>query len=210
MARWLLMPLILLSAGLHLHAEYRGPRWRIYLFKPLTTLLILGVALAGSNSPAMPYALWIVAGLVCSLAGDVWLMLSQDRFVAGLASFLLAHLCYLVALVRDAQPLAFPWLLLPLAIYGVALGHFLWPHLGKMRWAVLLYEVVILAMAWRAWERTLQMDSFGALLAAIGALLFVLSDSALAVNRFARRFHAAQLVVLGSYYLAQWLIALSV
>jgi alkenylglycerophosphocholine/alkenylglycerophosphoethanolamine hydrolase len=49
-----------------------------------------------------------------------------------------------------------------------------------------------------------------ALLALLGATLFVLSDSALAINRFVRPFKAVHAVVLSTYYAAQWLIALSV
>ena len=42
---------------------------------------------------------WFVAALVLCLAGDVFLMLPKDLFVAGLASFLLGHLCYVAGLV---------------------------------------------------------------------------------------------------------------
>ena len=74
---------------------------------------------------------------------------------------------------------------------------------------VLIYMLVILVMAWRAIEYARQYPSPGPLAAALGALLFVISDSALALNRFARPFRAAQALVLGTYFLAQWLIALS-
>jgi uncharacterized membrane protein YhhN len=58
------------------------------------------------------------------------------------------------------------------------------PHLGKMKLPVIVYMVVILVMAWQAWERWRQTGQSGALLAFLGAGLFVISDSALAINRF--------------------------
>jgi uncharacterized membrane protein YhhN len=49
----------------------------------------------------------------------------------------------------------------------------------------------------------------GSLLAMMGAILFILSDSALAVDRFKGRFRGAQALILSTYFTAQWLIALS-
>ncbi len=78
-----------------------------------------------------------------------------------------------------------------------------------MRMPALIYMVIILVMAWQAFGQWRQIGEWRALLAFIGALLFVFSDLALAVNRFANPIDMAALVVLGTYYPAQWLIALS-
>jgi len=75
---------------------------------------------------------------------------------------------------------------------------------------VLVYELVIVMMAWRAVERWAQIGDTGALLALAGAILFVISDSVWATNRFVRRYKIAQALILSSYFCAQWLIALSV
>lgn len=72
------------------------------------------------------------------------------------------------------------------------------------------YMAVISLMAWLAITMFVQWGEGWALSAAVGAILFVLSDTTLALNHFRRRFWYAQLLVLGSYYLAQWLIALSI
>ena len=93
--------------------------------------------------------------------------------------------------------------------YGLAVFAILRPHLGPLLVPVLAYMLVILAMAWRAIEYAREYPAPGSLAAAFGALLFVISDSALALNRFARPFRAAQALVLGTYFVAQWLIALS-
>ena len=73
-----------------------------------------------------------------------------------------------------------------------------------------IYEVAIMVMAWRALERMLQTGNTSAALAFAGAVLFVISDSAWAYNFFGRRFMNAQLLILGTYYCAQWLIVLSI
>ncbi len=75
---------------------------------------------------------------------------------------------------------------------------------------VVVYMVVILVMAWQAWERWHQTGQSAALLAFLGAVLFLISDSALAVNRFRGGYKSAQALTLSTYFAAQWLIARSV
>lgn len=207
---WLLTTLAALCGALHVRAEYREPKRQVYLFKPLTVLFIIAIALTIPGQPSERYRAAILAGLVCSIAGDVFLMLPGDRFLPGVASFLLAHLAYLVAFTTDAPFGAAPLLLLPFAALGAAMLVLLWPRLGTMRGPVVIYLAVIVAMAWQATSRAATLGSHGALLAAAGAALFVLSDAALALNRFRRPFSAAQAVILPTYYAAQLLIAWSV
>ena len=85
----------------------------------------------------------------------------------------------------------------------------LWPHLGKMRVPVIVYMLAILLMGWVAASRWILTKQEGSLLAFIGAVLFIMSDSVLAVDRFKGRFRSAQLLILSTYFTAQWLIALS-
>jgi len=93
---------------------------------------------------------------------------------------------------------------------GLCMFSILAPHLGKMKLPVLVYMVVILVMAWQAWERWHQTGQSAALLAFLGAVLFCISDSALAVNRFRGSYKMARLLTLSTYFAAQWLIARSV
>ncbi|RME49244.1 MAG: lysoplasmalogenase, partial [Caldilineae bacterium] len=75
---------------------------------------------------------------------------------------------------------------------------------------VLVYVLVILVMAWQAWARWRNTGETAALLAFVGAVLFVISDTVLAFNRFQGEFAAARALNLSTYFAAQWLIALSV
>jgi uncharacterized membrane protein YhhN len=202
--------LAILSASLHIRAEYYGPRYHVYLFKPLTMVFILLIAVQGGGPNLSLYKVAITAGLVCSLAGDVFLMLPSNRFAAGLASFLIAHLFYITAFTSGIGFGFSLWPLVPCLIYGLFMFRILSPYLGKMKWPVLIYVVVILVMAGQAWERWSQTGQSEALLAFLGAVLFTISDSALAVNRFRGRYQSAQALILSTYFAAQWLIACSV
>jgi len=173
-------------------------------------VFILLIAVQAGKPDTLLYKYAIIAGLVCSLAGDVFLMLPSDRFVAGLVSFLIAHLFYIAAFTSGTG-FGFSWRsLAPFVIYGIFILSVLSPHLGEMKLPVLVYMVVILVMAWQAWERWSQTGQSEALLAFLGAVLFLISDSALAVNRFRGQYKSAQALILSTYFAAQWLIALSV
>jgi uncharacterized membrane protein YhhN len=209
-AREVVSLLVAMSAALAVRAEYRGPRWQVYLFKPLTTALLLALALATPPYGAARYQLAVAIGLALSLVGDVFLMLPGDRFMPGLSSFLLAHFAYLVAFTTDVQLAAAPVLFAPFAVFGLAILALLWRRLGRLQVPVALYVLVIVSMAGQAAGRAWLLRNPAAALAASGAVLFVASDTLLSLNRFRRPFPSAQALILGSYFLAQWLIAASV
>jgi uncharacterized membrane protein YhhN len=205
----LLTLIILLSAIVEIWAKAQKRNRLVYVFKPLTTLLILGLALVSSTPPTPFYRWAVVLGLLLSTAGDIFLMLPGDRFLPGLGSFLLAHLAYIAAFTvgRDAFPRLLP--LLPWALYGLLIFSLLRSHFGRMLLPATVYLVIILVMAWSALSAWAAQPSPGTLLALAGAVLFVVSDSALAWRRFRHKFRGADLVVMATYYAAQWLIALS-
>jgi uncharacterized membrane protein YhhN len=195
----LLSALVLGSALLHLGSYAQGPRRAVYLFKPLTIVLIILVAAVAGNRVSHFYKYAILAGLVFSLAGDIFLMLPRDRFIQGLVSFLLAHLCYIAAFTFEGGGERRLLYAVPFLLYGGVMLRVLLPGLGRMRAPVIVYMAVIMLMAWQE----------GSGLALSGALLFVVSDSILAMNRFRRPFPSAQTYVMSTYFMAQWLIALS-
>jgi uncharacterized membrane protein YhhN len=185
-------------------------RWQIYAFKPLATLLVLALALClPAGQPEYRWA--IAAGLLFSTAGDVFLMLPRDRFVAGLASFLVAHLCYVWAFGVGVPFGAAALLWLPYFAAGGMVLAIVWPGLKPaLRAPVVVYVIVIAAMAGQATGRWHATGRTVALAAAVGAGLFVVSDAVLAIDRFRWHFRAARAVTLATYWAAQLLIALSV
>lgn len=203
---------IILSAGLTVAGHYaHPPRPRlVYIFKPLTTALILALLFLSDPSLAQPYTRLIGLGLLFSLMGDIWLVLPRDRFLQGLASFLLAQLCYAYAFFRGASANGFGWALLLLGLVAALVLGYLWPGLStSLKPAVTVYVAAITAMAALAVGRALAESTTSGLFAATGALLFMASDATLAVSRFRKPFPLSQAVVLGTYYAAQLLIAAS-
>ncbi len=199
-----------ISGVLHIVAEYREQRERVYLLKPLTMVLILAVAISAPVPVSTFYKAAIVLGLVLSMMGDIFLMLPGKELVAGLGHFLIAHLLYITAFSSlTAWSIPSPWGLLLVVVGGVAYWQ-LSPYLHELEIPVTLYMGVILLMAWAALEVWIQTGQTRAAVALLGALLFVISDAALGVNRFWRPFKSANALILGTYYGAQLLIAYSI
>jgi len=204
---------VAVSAGMAIAAVARDDRPGAYLFKPLTTLIILLGAAFLVQPGLRPYRSLVVLGLGLALAGDVLLMLPRDRFGAGLAAFVLSHLAYIAALGVGNPPAAgqLPWLLPFLAVTG-GVTAYAWRSLGAYRLPVLLYAATIAVMAWRAATRghAPGVTHAGFLLALTGACLLVLSDAILAVRRFRHSSRVAHAVELGVYWAAQVMMALSI
>jgi uncharacterized membrane protein YhhN len=202
-----------LSAGLTIRAHYLHPPRpvQLYVFKPLTIILILAAALLPGSFRTDFYAGAISLGLLFSLAGDIGLMLPGNRVLLSLVCFLFAHTSYIFAFLSDSRVSGFPWAAIPLGGIGVLLFGYLWPGLAaRLKPAVGVYVVVIVTMATMAVQRAAAHLAVDTLSAAIGALLFMASDALLAVHRFRRPFRRAHVFILVSYYLGQLLIALSV
>jgi uncharacterized membrane protein YhhN len=203
--RRLLPFLAVVAAVLNARAETLGLRSQVYLFKPLATLALVALVLHVRSGSASSYRTWIAAGLVASLAGDILLMLPQGLFVLGLAAFLVAHLCYIRAFTADGAGVRAPLLAgVPVLAAAIAMLAFLWPSLGPMRIPVACYVATITVMSWQAIARWWIRRTSDAAFAAIGSLFFLASDSALAINRFVVPIASASLVVIGTYYGAQW------
>lgn len=206
-------PAVAIVAALAIVGAYAAP-WLHYLCKPAATLLIAAMVWRLGAAAEPGYRRAIVAGLLLSTAGDVFLMLPGDWFVFGLGSFLCAHLAYLAGLCRRARPFAVGWPFLAYAALAGTVLWVLWPHLpGELRVPVIVYVAVLAAMAAQAaavWRRHAgSADAAAGAAAALGGASFVLSDATLAIDRFAAPFAAAQALVLASYWAAQWWIGRS-
>lgn len=208
------IPFLAITVTVLVWAEFRGNRRLVYLVKPASTVLVIAVALLALLAPdaELPFTLWVVAGLILSLGGDVALMLRTDRaFLIGLVLFLLAHIVYAIGFTLPngfhAQDLVSGAVLLAVA---VAVYAYLRPGLGRMQIPVIFYIAVICIMVNRAIS-TFYGNAFTttqAWLLTLGATLFWLSDLVLAVNRFRHPFEANRLSLF-LYYGGQLLIALS-
>lgn len=182
--------------------------WLAFVFKPLTTLLIIAQAWPrGRDTPRLRR--WVLAGLLLSLAGDVALLWPRAGFLPGLVAFLLAHLAYLVAFTRVQRLAARVWPFMLYGLVGALILAWLWPGVpAGLRAPVVLYLLALACMAaqaavlWRAAPA-----AAAARRLAVGGAFFVASDALLAINRFAGPLPLASLWVLAAYWIAQACIA---
>ena len=162
-----------------------------FVFKPLTTLLIIGFAWPrGADATAQRRRVRI--GLVLSLAGDVFLLWPKEGFLPGLLAFLLAHLAYIAAFCVPVRLAAKPSVFLVYALVAAAILSALWPGVpAPLRAPVVACVVCLATMAaqacvwWRCSTAGHATDAPLARAAALGGALFMLSDSLLATTMFA-------------------------
>ncbi len=182
-----------------------------YFSKPLLMPFLIMMLL--SQVETKTKLVWLlVLSLLFSLCGDCFLMFSgMHFFAAGLGSFLLAHICYIYLFLKsgDRSPghlIQTPIKALPFALYGIGLIALLWTSLGVLKIPVMLYSASILGMALTALERGGRVSSSSFRMVFIGALLFLLSDSMIAINRFYQAIPLADIWIMITYGLAQFLI----
>ena len=211
----LIIVLSVLFVRLLIRAEVAGNQKQIYIFKPLSTTSIIIAAILSIFVPEkynLNYTLAIILGLFFSFGGDIALMFRSRRaFMIGLVLFLIAHVIYsIVFTVYSGFVKSDLISALILIFLAIIISVYLYPGLGKMRFPVLIYILVISFMMNRAIS-TFSGKFFNetqAFLISIGAGLFYFSDLILATNKFKKPFKYHRLS-LAFYYLGQLLIALS-
>lgn len=221
-SRYGLLLVIVLAAGAIIGSlatsggadAWHGLHW---LCKPLATFVIFIAAWRVAWPVSVTYRRYVLVGIAFCLLGDILLMLPTDLFVSGLVSFLLAHGLFIAAFSSDVRFAVRWWPWLVCLVFGAVMADLLWPGMAPaMRAPVLLYICVLATMAGQAWGRALWLRTLGdsraisARYAAIGALLFMASDSVLALDRFSTPLPWSALYILATYYAALWLIARSV
>ena len=199
-------------------AVARGWKKLEYFAKPATMVALLAFVIQnGGLSEGM---VWFTLGLFLSLAGDVFLMLPKEQFIAGLVSFLLAHVAYIIGLnPRLPQDLPLLLIAISLAIFVTLAAVQIYRRIAaglqangqtRLRGPVLVYTIVISVMLFSAMLTLLGDKWFAihALTVCAGAALFFLSDAILAWNKFVSPIRYGRLMNMASYHLGQLLIAL--
>jgi uncharacterized membrane protein YhhN len=205
--------LFAVAAAADLWMSYTHSSGRYFTKPLLMPLLMLGYFL--ETRPVNLFSRIILLALFFSWMGDVFLLFEQAMpvfFIAGLVSFLTAHLLYIAYFARiPSNAVSFlrkrPVMLLAVLAYIMELMYVLWPFLGGMKIPVLIYGIVIGTMLCFALWQYGKIPSPAAWLFITGAILFVASDSLLAVNKFKTPVPQGGLWIMGTYILAQYLIA---
>ena len=207
---WLIAFLLVLAAdiiGIQINNEILQ-----YISKPLIIPVLIGYFLSQTGIVASSLKRWIIAALFFSWSGDVLLMFQpKDEifFLLGLSSFLLAHIFYIIFFhhVRVREGIkSNPWLLLVVTVYYITLIVWLSPYLGEMKLPVRIYGIVISFMFMLATHMLFIKNKWAGQWMMTGALLFVMSDSVLASNKFYQPFELAGVLIMLTYGFAQLFI----
>ncbi len=177
-------------------------------------VLLIGVAATAGN-PADGVRVALVIGAVLGLVGDVALLgHTEGRFMAGLGAFALGHLAYAAAAVQiDVSAWALVGVAFMAALLGFRFVSRILPGARRLggpvlAGAVVFYGAVISLMVIAAWG--IFDTASAAWLAAVGAMLFAVSDWVLGHTRFAGRVPGGRLAVMVPYHLGQALLILGV
>lgn len=184
--------------------------WQLHYFvKPL---LMPALILVVSTIKTASGKKIILAALFFSWLGDVFLLYENNHslfFIFGLASFLTTHILY-IFYFTSIKPSAVsllkkqPMLIAAVLLYGISLIWLVFPKLGSLKIAVMIYAAVICAMLLCSMHVFYKVPKKAAWLFLSGALLFVLSDTALALNKFYQPYAMAGVVIMLTYCAAQY------
>jgi uncharacterized membrane protein YhhN len=199
---------------LNVGAEASGNHSLANLTKPLLMLLLLAWLVEFSRaSGGLDAALrWLAVGLGFAWLGDLLLMGSGDAFfIGGLVAFLAMQVSYLVAFTRVPGPgLVRAWRIavVPYVAIWVILNILVSSGVGALRIPVLVYSAVILLMALAALDLVIRVPRRLGWRIALGALVFVVSDSVIAMTAFGPLESSAvtSTVVMLTYIVAQAMI----
>jgi uncharacterized membrane protein YhhN len=154
----------------------------------------------------------IILGLFFVLIGDILLLKIDDVrfFRIGLASFLIGHICYIIAMYGYALPLHIPALVCSIAA-AAALGIFIYKVVRptpEMKIPIIVYELVIFVMAAFALQLFLSKGGYFGGFVLAGSICFVFSDGMLAYDTFREKTKWGYFFVMLTYILAQLFITL--
>lgn len=207
---WLII--FLISLAVNIAGDIIPQYWAQTISKPLLMPVLAICFVSELKGHQNDLKKWILLALLFSWGGDVLLMFQEKQsifFLLGLSSFLLAHIFYIIFFHRVRLQESIKgnlWLLIIVVIYYAALISWLSPYLGDMKMPVSIYGIVISFMLMLAMHMFFLRNKAAGNWMLAGALLFVVSDSVLAINKFYQAFEMAGVIIMLTYGLAQLLI----
>lgn len=159
---------------------------------------------------------WLMLlALFFSWAGDVSLEIpgqSAGLFITELLCFMITHILYFFVFYltpgKSIGSKKLFFFILPVYVFGVGLLCYLYDDLGDMRIPVIVYTAILLSMLAAAITRINKVSRLSFYLVLIGAALFVISDSLLAINKFSHPLPNSTLWIMSTYVTGQFLIVL--
>lgn len=226
--------LYFLVGAIEVYAELANDETIRFFSKPLLMIILIFYYAANVQGPVHKFHKLMIAAFFFSWIGDVALMFvprnesdlllmgipkAPNFFLVGLVGFLIAHVLYCFAFARVSHHHVVPllkrkiWVAIPLALYMVALLAMLVPAISATPETkpflipVIVYSSVIACMVAFALNRYGRVNDQSFALVFGGALLFMLSDSLIAISKFMTPFDLAPVGIMVLYITAQYLIA---
>ncbi len=203
---WLI--LFIIDAVLHLFTTiYEFPVLNL-VTKPLLMILLGGHFMAATGDHNKKINSLVVMALVASWFGDTFLMLQRQNplfFILGLSSFLLAHIAYIIVFFKFESKRNKPvviFITIVFVVYSLILAYILWPELGAMKIPVLVYALVLTVMGITGVVKNYRYS----IMIVIGAVLFMISDSLIAYDKFVATISNDRFLIMFTYILAQYLL----
>ena len=202
--------LILFSADAILHlitTVYSIPTLNL-ITKPLLMILLAGYFVSLIGNADQKFKIIILLALLFSWFGDTFLMLQRDNplfFILGLGSFLFAHIAYIVGFKKfnARAPISIQASVsIVFFLYTIALLYVLWDGLVDMKIPVVLYAIVLTIMGVVGVIKNYRVNN----LIVVGVMLFIVSDSMIAYDKFVEPITSSRFLIMSSYILAQFLI----
>lgn len=176
-----------------------------FITKPFLMTILLVIYLVSVNKPNF----WFVSALFFSFLGDVLLLFKAQFFVFGLVSFLIAHILYIkltIAFLKKTSYQKIALISLPFVVFLISFLSLLIDNLGEMQVPVIIYGIVISSFGVVALLNYIQKKTTESLWLFIGAVIFITSDSLIAINKFFAPNEMYQLLIMITYIVAQYLI----
>lgn len=198
-------------------AVARGWRKAEFLLKPGVMLALL--AWFYSTTGFQGWTIWFALGMLLSLAGDVFLILPKEQFLAGFGAFWLALALYTIGFsaslpILNVTSLALAAMIcLPaIQVHRQIAASLRASGQAWLVWPTIAYTFVLSLMTWSGLLTLLREDwqPAPALIASAGALSFMISDTLLGWNRFVTPSRNSRVISMLTYHLGQILIAAGV
>ena len=230
----MIVPIILMSIGglsltWFLFEKVKAYSIKAVCIKAVTSLLFIALGFYGFYLSRLNYLpLFICFGLICGLAGDIFLDLKyvfkENDFgytLAGFIAFGVGHIFYITGMFLELyHNQSALYIIIPLCV-GLLIGvctilteKILKTNYGKLKWPALGYAILLFSMvatAFSIWMMT-GFNNKGLMLIFIGGVLFAVSDLILNMTYFAEGHEKPFDIISNSitYYAAQFLIALAI
>jgi uncharacterized membrane protein YhhN len=185
-----------------------------YFTKPALMITLILYFLSVTKGTIFKDKMLFIFTMICALLGDTFLMFQAQNplfFMLGLGSFLLMQIGYSVYFNREINfTKSFlwqkPYWIIPVMLYALVFYKIVSENVGGLKGAILAYTICIATMMLSAINRFGQISQESFRWVFFGALFFMISDSILAVNKFADPIPNAGFWIMSTYCLAQYLI----